>query len=80
MVSRMGLTETSQEKVTYWNEGNVRISASCRGWKYVRIWPRDTVYQYATGLAGVLRRLLAPPSRWDNGIPGLLLDYNINGQ
>ncbi|MDT3252441.1 outer membrane usher protein [Serratia sp. root2] len=21
-----------------------------------------------------------PPSRWDNGIPGLLLDYNLNGQ
>lgn len=21
-----------------------------------------------------------PPARWDNGIPGLLLDYNLNGQ
>ncbi|UAN45369.1 outer membrane usher protein [Serratia sp. JSRIV001] len=21
-----------------------------------------------------------PPSRWDNGIPGILLDYNLNGQ
>ncbi|MBL3523569.1 outer membrane usher protein [Serratia plymuthica] len=21
-----------------------------------------------------------PPSRWDNGIPGLLVDYNLNGQ
>ncbi|MFA1239874.1 outer membrane usher protein [Serratia odorifera] len=21
-----------------------------------------------------------PPSRWDNGIPGLLFDYNVNGQ
>lgn len=39
---------------------------------------RDAVHQYATGTAGIFR-CIGCRRRWDNGIPGLLFDYNING-
>ncbi|STE89122.1 fimbrial usher protein PixC [Escherichia coli] len=80
MVSRMGLTAASQEKVTYWNNGSVRISASCRGWRYARIRQKGccTSICRRPGLEYSDASWL-PPSRWDNGIPGLLFDYNING-
>ncbi|MFO6428249.1 FimD/PapC N-terminal domain-containing protein [Escherichia coli] len=78
MVSRMGLTEASQEKVTYWNNGQCADFSRLPG---VEIRPsrRDAVHQYAAGLAGYSDASWLPPSRWDNGIPGLLFDYNING-
>lgn len=80
MVSRMGLTETSQEKVTYWNDGQcadlsqlpgVEIRPNlAEGILYINMPQAWLEYSDASWL---------PPSRWDNGIPGLLLDYNING-
>ncbi len=40
---------------------------------------RDAVHQYAAGWLEYSDASRLPPSRWDNGIPGLLFDYNING-
>ncbi len=80
MVSRMGLTEASQEKVTYWNNGQcadlrqlpgVEIRPNpAEGMLYINMPQAWLEYSDASWL---------PPSRWDNGIPGLLFDYNING-
>ncbi|GDM19319.1 fimbria/pilus outer membrane usher protein [Escherichia coli] len=80
MVSRMGLTETSQEKVTYWNDGQcadlsqlpgVEIRPNpAEGMLYINMPQAWLEYSDASWL---------PPSRWDNGIPGVLFDYNING-
>ena len=80
MVSRMGLTATSQEKVTYWNNGQcadlsqlpgVEIRPNpAEGMLYINMPQAWLEYSDASWL---------PPSRWDNGIPGLLFDYNING-
>ncbi|HBR2043253.1 TPA: fimbria/pilus outer membrane usher protein [Klebsiella pneumoniae] len=81
MVSRMGLTVASQEKVTYWNNGQcadfsqlsgVEIRPNpAEGVLYINMPQAWLEYSDASWL---------PPSRWDNGIPGLLLDYNINGR
>ncbi|EHP1067619.1 fimbria/pilus outer membrane usher protein [Escherichia coli] len=80
MVSRMGLTPASQEKVTYWNNGQcadfsqlpgVEIRPNpAEGMLYINMPQAWLEYSDASWL---------PPSRWDNGIPGLLFDYNING-
>lgn len=80
MVSLMGLTPASQEKVTYWNDGQcadfsrlpgVEIRPNpAEGMLYINMPQAWLEYSDASWL---------PPSRWDNGIPGLLFDYNING-
>lgn len=80
MVSLMGLTVASQEKVTYWNNGQcadfsqlpgVEIRPNpAEGMLYINMPQAWLEYSDASWL---------PPSRWDNGIPGLLFDYNING-
>ncbi|MBB6965520.1 fimbria/pilus outer membrane usher protein [Escherichia coli] len=80
VVSRMGLTVASQEKVTYWNNGQcadlsqlpgVEIRPNpAEGMLYINMPQAWLEYSDASWL---------PPSRWDNGIPGLLFDYNING-
>lgn len=76
----MGLTAESLDKVVYWHDGQC---ADFHGLPGVDIRPD-------TG-AGVLRINMPqawleysdatwlPPSRWDDGIPGLMLDYNLNG-
>lgn len=80
MVRLMGLTAESLDKVVYWHDGQC---ADFHGLPGVDIRPD-------TG-AGVLRINMPqawleysdatwlPPSRWDDGIPGLMLDYNLNG-
>ncbi len=80
MVRLMGLTAESLDKVVYWHDG---LCADFHGLPGVDIRPD-------TG-AGVLRINMPqawleysdatwlPPSRWDDGIPGLMLDYNLNG-
>ncbi|HCU0389672.1 TPA: fimbria/pilus outer membrane usher protein [Escherichia coli] len=80
MVSRMGLTVASQERVTWWNNGQcadfsqlpgVEIRPNpAEGGLYINMPQAWLEYSDASWL---------PPSRWDNGIPGLLFDYNING-
>ncbi|EGM1627839.1 fimbria/pilus outer membrane usher protein [Salmonella enterica] len=80
IVSRMGLTTASLEKVTYWHDGqcadfsrlpgvDIRPDLS-EGMLNINIPQAWLEYSDASWL---------PPSRWDNGIPGLLFDYNLNG-
>ncbi|WP_258126446.1 fimbria/pilus outer membrane usher protein [Escherichia coli] len=80
MVRLMGLTEASQEKVTYWNNGQcanlrqlpgVEVRPNpAEGMLYINMPQAWLEYSDSSWL---------PLSRWDNGIPGLLFDYNING-
>ncbi|HFG3511664.1 TPA: fimbria/pilus outer membrane usher protein [Escherichia coli] len=80
IIARIGLTEVSLEKVTYWNNGQcadfsqlpgVEIRPNpAEGMLYINMPQAWLEYSDASWL---------PPSRWDNGIPGLLFDYNING-
>lgn len=79
MVDRMGLTAASREKVVWWNNGEcadfsqlpgVELRPNpAEGMLYINMPQAWLEYSDATWL---------PPSLWDNGIPGLLFDYNIN--
>ncbi|HHT2664588.1 TPA: fimbria/pilus outer membrane usher protein [Citrobacter freundii] len=80
MVEKIGLTPISWDKVTFWNDGScadfsqlsgVEIHPNpAEGMLYINMPQAWLEYSDASWL---------PPSRWDNGIPGLLFDYNING-
>ncbi len=80
IVNRMGLTEASQEKVTYWNNGQC---ADFRLLSGVEIRPNPAEEMVYINIPQAWLEYSdtswLPPSRWDNGIPGLLFDYNING-
>ncbi|EBV5086534.1 PapC/FimD family outer membrane usher protein [Salmonella enterica subsp. enterica serovar Minnesota] len=79
-VDRLGLKENARAKVRTWRQGQCADFSSLPG------------VQFEPDLgSGVLNLSIPqawleysdaswlPPSRWDNGIPGLLLDYNANG-
>lgn len=80
MVEQIGLTEAARSKVAGGN------NQAC-----VDLAPLSGTTVQADLAAGVLninlpRALLEysdaswlPPSRWENGIPGVMLDYNLNG-
>ncbi|EBG4357939.1 PapC/FimD family outer membrane usher protein [Salmonella enterica subsp. enterica] len=80
MVDKMGLTTASREKVAFHDNGQcadfsalpgVEMRANpAEGILYLNVPQAWLEYSDASWL---------PPSRWDNGIPGLLFDYNING-
>lgn len=80
IVNLMGMTEASLEKVLYWgNEhcadfsqlSGVEISPNqAEGMLYINMPQLWLEYSDDSWL---------PPSRWDNGISGVLFDYNING-
>lgn len=81
MVEQFGLKEKMKAQMTWWHQGQCLIPSSLPG-------------TTAKGDLGAAKLYLSipqayleytsddwdPPSRWDNGIPGLLLDYNINTQ
>ncbi|WP_334413228.1 fimbria/pilus outer membrane usher protein [Escherichia coli] len=80
IVNQIGLTEESQEKITYWNNGQC---ADFRLLSGVEIRPNPAEEMLYINMPQAWLEYSdaswLPPSRWDNGIPGLLFDYNING-
>ncbi|ECI5215358.1 PapC/FimD family outer membrane usher protein, partial [Salmonella enterica subsp. diarizonae] len=76
MVGKMGLTPASRDRVTFWHDGQcadfsqlagVEIRPNtAEGMLYINMPQAWLEYSDASWL---------PPSRWDNGIPGLLFDY-----
>ncbi|MFZ4831793.1 outer membrane usher protein [Rouxiella sp. Mn2063] len=81
MVDQLGLTDTARKQVSWWHQGQCMDPASIKGLTlrgdigagvlYVTL-PQSNL-EYASDNWD-------PPSRWDNGIPGLLFDYNLNAQ
>lgn len=79
IVSQLGLTPSATEKVSYWHNGECADFSALPGVEFrpdmagsqllINIPQAWLEYSDASWL---------PPSRWDNGIPGLLFDYNLN--
>ncbi|MFC0225787.1 fimbria/pilus outer membrane usher protein [Serratia aquatilis] len=79
MVERLGLTISAQDKITYWHDNACADLSALSG---------ATVSGDLSNAAlriSIPQALLeytdpnwVPASQWDNGIPGLLLDYNVN--
>ncbi|WP_320723146.1 fimbria/pilus outer membrane usher protein [Enterobacter sp. 262D3] len=80
MVDKMALNPAAREKVTLWNNGQCADFSALKG---VDIRPDPAASILHVNIPQALLEYTdatwLPPSRWDNGIPGLLLDYNLNG-
>lgn len=79
MVDMMGFKPALLDELTWWNNGACLDLASLKGLEARGDIGKDALYlnvpqaylQYNTPNWD-------PPSRWDEGIPGLLFDYNFN--
>ncbi|TSB25741.1 fimbria/pilus outer membrane usher protein [Serratia marcescens] len=79
LLDKLGLTEAALKKVGTWHQGACADFSALKGVELKGDIGSNTLninmpqawleYSDASWL---------PPSRWDNGIPGLLLDYNAN--
>ncbi|MGC5701957.1 outer membrane usher protein [Pseudomonas sp. NFXW11] len=81
LVAELGLKKKRLNQLTWWHQGNCLDISSIPGMTvrgdlgasvlYLNI-PQDAL-EYSVSNWD-------PPSRWDEGIPGLLLDYHLNAQ
>lgn len=80
VIGRLGLTEDARKKLEFWHQGECVDFSNLPG---VQLQPDigksglnlsipQTWLEYSDPS-------WLPPSRWDNGIPALLLDYNASG-
>ncbi|RTP97306.1 outer membrane usher protein [Enterobacter sp. WCHEn045836] len=81
IVEQLGLKEENLGKLTWWNNGECLDESSLKGMEVRGDLSTASLY------IGIPQAYLEytsenwdPPSRWDEGIPGLLLDYNVNAQ
>ncbi|CAI1733740.1 outer membrane usher protein [Serratia entomophila] len=81
LVEQLGLKPDAQKALRWWHDNQCLDIASLKGME-----ARGDLATAALYLS-VPQAYLEysspdwdPPSRWDEGIPGLLFDYNINGQ
>ncbi|ELM3741179.1 outer membrane usher protein [Yersinia ruckeri] len=81
LMEQFGLKPTLKEQLIWWHQGQCLVISSLKGMTAKGDLGAATLYlnipqaylEYASDDWD-------PPSRWDNGIPGILLDYNFNGQ
>ncbi|MEB7884170.1 fimbria/pilus outer membrane usher protein [Serratia fonticola] len=79
MVDSLGLTTSAREKVTTWRNGQCADFSALPGVTLVpdlgasllKVNVPQAWLEYSDNS-------WLPPSRWDHGIPGILLDYNLN--
>lgn len=81
LVKQFGLKEGIAKKITWWHDNECVVASSLPGMVVRGDLPSTTLY------VNIPQAYLEysddnwdPPSRWDEGIPGILLDYNVNSQ
>ncbi|WHP85863.1 fimbria/pilus outer membrane usher protein [Edwardsiella anguillarum] len=80
MVERMGLTASALEKVKYQGHEQCANFQQLPGVEVHPNPPEGTLHiNIPQAWLEYSDASWLPPSRWDNGIPGLLFDYNISG-
>ncbi|HCQ0107900.1 outer membrane usher protein [Citrobacter braakii] len=81
VVEQLGLTEASAKKLTWWHNNECLDPASLPGMSVAGDLGASAV---KVNLPQAYLEYTAnnwdPPSRWDEGIPGVLFDYSVNGQ
>ncbi|WP_455872227.1 outer membrane usher protein [Serratia proteamaculans] len=81
MVEQFAIKPALQDKLTWWHQGQCLVSTSLDGMEARAELGTATLY---VSLPQAYLEYSAenwdPPSRWDEGIPGLLVDYYLNAQ
>ncbi|VTR59866.1 Outer membrane usher protein papC precursor [Serratia fonticola] len=81
LVEQFGLKPTAQADLTWWDQGQCLVLSSLPGMTAQGDLGTSTM---SINLPQVYLEYTSadwdPPSRWEEGIPGLLVDYNVNAQ
>ncbi|MEX6283662.1 outer membrane usher protein [Providencia hangzhouensis] len=79
IVKLLGLTSESQKKLTWWHEGQCLNENSLPGLLLRGDLATSSLYvSIPQAYLEYTSENWDPPSRWDNGISTLLIDYNVN--
>ncbi|MEI9743873.1 MULTISPECIES: outer membrane usher protein [Enterobacter cloacae complex] len=81
LTSQLGLKENVLNKLTWWHQGECLDEASIPGMEVKGDLATSALYlNIPQAYMEYSDENWDPPSRWDNGIPGLLFDYNFNAR
>lgn len=79
LVGRLGLTEEAASKVIFWHQKECADFSALQGLTLKGDIASGTLYVSAPqAFLEYSDPNWSPSSRWDNGIPGILLDYSFN--
>lgn len=79
-VTQLGLTTVALKGVTYWHEGLCLAPESLPGMKLSGDLATSSLYvSIPQAYLDYTAPNWDPPSRWDEGIAAVILDYNVNG-
>ncbi|OJH86118.1 fimbrial usher protein [Serratia marcescens] len=81
LVAQLGIRDEALKKLTWWREGACLDEASLPGMEVRGELATSALYlSIPQAYLDYVSEDWDPPSRWDEGVPGVLLDYNINAQ
>lgn len=81
LVTRLGLTNAASKKLQWWHNGQCLDPTSLPGMSLRGDIGAGVLYvSVPQAYLEYVAENWDPPSRWDEGVPGVLLDYNVNGQ
>ncbi|HIE1062979.1 TPA: outer membrane usher protein [Serratia marcescens] len=81
LVDQLGLKPDAVKSLTWWHQGECLDTASLHGMEARGDLASASLYlSIPQAYLEYASPDWDPPSRWDEGIPGVLFDYNLNGQ
>ncbi|AKG69583.1 fimbrial assembly protein [Serratia fonticola] len=81
LVNELGFKEGVLKDLTWWHDGECLDEGSVPGMEVRGDLATNALYlSIPQAFLEYSDENWDPPSRWDEGIPGLLLDYNLNGR
>ncbi|HAT4999468.1 TPA: outer membrane usher protein [Serratia marcescens] len=81
LVAQLGLKESVVKDLRWWHQGKCLDEGSVAGMEMRGDLATSALYlNIPQAFLEYTAENWDPPSRWDEGIPGLLFDYNLNGQ
>ncbi|AQT64347.1 fimbrial assembly protein [Serratia marcescens] len=81
LVEQLGLKDEMRGKLSWWHQGECLDEASLPGMEARGDLATSALYlSIPQAYLDYVSDDWDPPARWDEGIPGVLLDYNLNAQ
>ncbi|HIE0189811.1 outer membrane usher protein [Serratia marcescens] len=81
LVAQLGLKESAMKDLRWWHQGECLDESSVAGMEMRGDLATSSLYlNIPQAFLEYTAENWDPPSRWDEGIPGLLFDYNLNAQ
>ncbi|MEC5906462.1 MULTISPECIES: outer membrane usher protein [Serratia] len=81
LVEQLGLKTALHRDLSWWHQGECLDEVSLKGMEVRGDLATSSLYlSIPQAYLDYVSEDWDPPSRWDEGIPGLLLDYNLNAQ